>query len=79
MKKRGFLTHWYIFSLSGKCSHGGLLDQTSRKDPIGGINKDDLNSEHGFLHLKAANMAINATMELLEDIRQAAGETAFLR
>ncbi|XP_073670668.1 von Willebrand factor A domain-containing protein 7-like [Paramisgurnus dabryanus] len=64
---------------AGKCSHGGFFDQTSRKDPIGGINKDDLKSEHGFLHLKAANMAINATMELLEDIRQAAGETAFLR
>nr|XP_055060966.1 von Willebrand factor A domain-containing protein 7-like [Misgurnus anguillicaudatus] len=64
---------------AGKCSHGGFFDQTSRKVPTGGINKDDLKSAHGFLHLKAANMAINATMELLEDIRQAAGETDFLR
>ncbi|XP_055060966.2 von Willebrand factor A domain-containing protein 7 [Misgurnus anguillicaudatus] len=64
---------------AGKCSHGGFFDQTSRQVPTGGINKDDLMSEHGFLHLKAANMAINATMELLEDIRQAAGETDFLR
>ncbi|XP_065121280.1 von Willebrand factor A domain-containing protein 7-like [Paramisgurnus dabryanus] len=64
---------------AGKCSHGGTLDFTSYKDPTGGINKDDVKSEHGFLHLKAANVAINATMELLEDIRKAAGETAFLR
>nr|XP_055060967.1 von Willebrand factor A domain-containing protein 7-like [Misgurnus anguillicaudatus] len=64
---------------AGKCSHGGIFDQTSRNDPTGGINKDDLKSAHGFLHPKAANMAINATMELLEDIRQAAGETDFLR
>ncbi|KAI7810845.1 von Willebrand factor A domain-containing protein 7 [Triplophysa rosa] len=64
---------------AGKCSHGGLLDATNLKDPNGGINKDDVNSDHGSLHLHAANMAISATMELLEHIRQATSETAFLR
>nr|XP_055060965.1 von Willebrand factor A domain-containing protein 7-like [Misgurnus anguillicaudatus] len=64
---------------AGKCSHGSALDFTSYKNPTGGINKDDVNSEHGLLHQKAANMAINATIELLEEIRKDAGDTAFLR
>ncbi|XP_042615048.1 von Willebrand factor A domain-containing protein 7-like [Cyprinus carpio] len=64
---------------AGKCSHGSALDQTSSKEPTGGINKDDISSDHGFLHKRAAEMAINATMELLEDIRLATGDQAFLR
>ncbi|KAG9328443.1 hypothetical protein JZ751_013929 [Albula glossodonta] len=68
-----------IGNLAGKCSHGGLFDQTSRTDPVGGINKDDFEADHGHLHREAANVAINATMELLEDIRGAAGENDFLR
>jgi len=68
------------FSLvSGKCSHGGLLDTTSYRDPTGGINKDDISSSHGFLHQRAADMAINATIELLEDIRVATDNVTFLR
>ncbi|XP_077102696.1 von Willebrand factor A domain-containing protein 7 [Siphateles boraxobius] len=63
----------------GKCSHGGLFDRTSYRDPTGGINKDDISSSHGFLHQRAAEMAINATIELLEDIRVATGNVAFLR
>ncbi|XP_077102695.1 von Willebrand factor A domain-containing protein 7 [Siphateles boraxobius] len=63
----------------GKCSHGGFLDRTSYRDPTGGINKDDISSSHGFLHQRAAEMAINATMELLQDIRLATGNQAFLR
>ncbi|KAL1282099.1 hypothetical protein QQF64_000902 [Cirrhinus molitorella] len=71
----------FIFSNkpAGKCSHGGFFDRTSSKEPTGGINKDDISSNHGFLHLRAADMAINATMELLEDIRLATGDQAFLR
>ncbi len=65
--------------LSGKCSHGGSFDKTSSKEPTGGINKDDISSEHGSFHLRAAEMAIIATMELLEDIRLATGEQVFLR
>uniref|UniRef100_A0A8C2A2H0 von Willebrand factor A domain containing 10, tandem duplicate 2 n=1 Tax=Cyprinus carpio TaxID=7962 RepID=A0A8C2A2H0_CYPCA len=64
---------------AGKCSHGGFFDRTSSREPTGGINKDDISSYHGFLHFRAAEMAINATMELLEDIRLATGDQAFLR
>lgn len=46
---------------------------------MGGINKDTLNSSHGFRHNEAANLAIRATMELLEDIRLASGDTNFTR
>ncbi|XP_051993059.1 von Willebrand factor A domain-containing protein 7-like [Xyrauchen texanus] len=71
-----------LFSFSkptGKCSHGGIFDLTSRREPTGGINKDTISSQHGFLHNRAANLAINATMEVLEDIRLATNNTAFLR
>ncbi|XP_016323632.1 von Willebrand factor A domain-containing protein 7-like [Sinocyclocheilus anshuiensis] len=64
---------------AGKCSHGGFFDRTSSREPTGGINKDDISSDHGFLHQQAAEMAINATMELLQDIRLATGDQAFLR
>nr|XP_019952836.1 PREDICTED: von Willebrand factor A domain-containing protein 7-like [Paralichthys olivaceus] len=63
----------------GKCSHGGIYDFTSRIDPTGGINKDKNDSEHGHLHVKAANIAIAATSQVLEDIRRAAGDTTFLQ
>ncbi|XP_043996630.1 von Willebrand factor A domain-containing protein 7-like [Gambusia affinis] len=63
----------------GKCSHGGLFDGTKGIEPTGGINKDSFDSEHGYLHNKAANMAIAATSELLEDVRSAAGDRGFLQ
>ncbi|KAI4814310.1 hypothetical protein KUCAC02_003510 [Chaenocephalus aceratus] len=63
----------------GKCSHGGPVDQTSNTEPKGGINKDTLDSSHGHLHMTAANMAVAATSELLEDIRGAAGIRTFLQ
>ncbi|XP_051561364.1 von Willebrand factor A domain-containing protein 7-like isoform X3 [Myxocyprinus asiaticus] len=74
--------YFNLFSSSktaGKCSHGTSADRTSRHEPTGGINKDTISSEHGFLHHSAANLAISATMEVLEEIRLAAGNTAFLR
>ncbi|XP_074486744.1 von Willebrand factor A domain-containing protein 7 isoform X1 [Sebastes fasciatus] len=82
--QQGLLTSGYfnIFSPAkpaGKCSHGGAFDKTSRQDPVGGISKDDIGSSHGSLHHKAADLAVNATMELLEDIRLAAGDKNFLR
>ncbi|KAM4547208.1 von Willebrand factor A domain-containing protein 7-like [Fundulus diaphanus] len=64
---------------SGKCSHGGILDQTSNIKPKGGINKDSFKSSHGHLHTQAANLAIAATSQMLEDIRLAARDTAFLQ
>ncbi|KAJ8331969.1 hypothetical protein SKAU_G00430500 [Synaphobranchus kaupii] len=80
----GILTSGYfsLFSSSkpaGKCSHGGSADRTSDQDPVGGINKDNDGADHGHLHRAAAIMAVNATMELLEDIRGASGENDFLQ
>ncbi|XP_062414135.1 LOW QUALITY PROTEIN: von Willebrand factor A domain-containing protein 7-like [Pungitius pungitius] len=63
----------------GKCSHGGAVDQTSRIEPKGGINKDSFGASHGHLHTDAANLAIAATSLLLEDIRGAAGDRPFLQ
>ncbi|KAL6110279.1 uncharacterized protein ACO6RY_19394 [Pungitius sinensis] len=80
---QGLLTSGY-FSLfspdkpAGKCSHGGSLDQTSTHDPVGGINKDTVESNHGSFHQKAADLAVGATLELLEDIRLAVGDKDFL-
>ncbi|XP_068572631.1 von Willebrand factor A domain-containing protein 7-like [Cebidichthys violaceus] len=64
---------------TGKCSHGGTFDRTSKIKPKGGINKDNLDASHGHLHIKAVNLAIAATSELLEDIRGAAGDRPFLQ
>ena len=64
---------------AGKCSHGGSFDKTSYQDPVGGINKDTTTASHGHLHLRAAQVAITATMELLEDIRLTTGDKDFLR
>ncbi|XP_059208302.1 von Willebrand factor A domain-containing protein 7-like [Centropristis striata] len=63
----------------GKCSHGGAVDQTSTIEPTGGINKDTFDASHGHLHMEAANMAIAATSQLLEDVRKAAGDKQFLQ
>lgn len=75
----GFVMTQKSFLLQGKCSHGGFWDRTSRNDPVGGINKDKVGSSHGSLHHKAADLAVNATVELLEDIRLAVGDKNFLR
>ncbi|XP_051743803.1 von Willebrand factor A domain-containing protein 7-like [Ctenopharyngodon idella] len=54
----------------GKCSHGGTLDlSTGIGRSWDGINKDAGDSSHGLLHLKAAEMAIAASMQLLEKIQ----------
>ncbi|XP_072535237.1 von Willebrand factor A domain-containing protein 7-like [Salminus brasiliensis] len=63
---------------SGKCSHGGTADLTSYAVPKGGINKDDPEASHGYLHQLAADVATAATRDLLEDIRQT-NDTEFLR
>uniref|UniRef100_A0AAZ3RWK9 VWA7 N-terminal domain-containing protein n=1 Tax=Oncorhynchus tshawytscha TaxID=74940 RepID=A0AAZ3RWK9_ONCTS len=68
-----------VWSWVWKCSHGGSFDQTSGKEPMGGINKDSLKSNHGNWHTAAAEVAVAATSQLLEDIRGAAGDTDFLR
>uniref|UniRef100_W5LW73 von Willebrand factor A domain containing 11 n=1 Tax=Lepisosteus oculatus TaxID=7918 RepID=W5LW73_LEPOC len=64
---------------TGKCSHGGLSDFTSDDIPRGGISKDTYSSNHGSLHEIAAQIATTATMEQLQDLRNAAGDDEFLR
>nr|XP_061778800.1 von Willebrand factor A domain-containing protein 7-like [Nerophis lumbriciformis] len=63
----------------GKCSDGGPLDLTSTQEPVGGINKDTLDSRHGFLHQEAADLALTASLDLLENIRIGVGDQDFLR
>ncbi|XP_037830538.1 von Willebrand factor A domain-containing protein 7 isoform X2 [Kryptolebias marmoratus] len=82
--QKGLLTSGYfdIFSSdkpAGKCSHGGLFDLTSKTNPVGGINKDAVESGHGSYHQAAVDLAVDATSELLEDIRVAVGDKNFLR
>ncbi|XP_041838691.1 LOW QUALITY PROTEIN: von Willebrand factor A domain-containing protein 7-like [Melanotaenia boesemani] len=78
------LTSGYIGVLpdgkpKGKCSHGGAADLTSTTVPRGGINKDERRPDNMQLHDAAVKAATDATLELLEDIRFAAGDEYFLR
>ncbi|KAK3554039.1 hypothetical protein QTP70_019153, partial [Hemibagrus guttatus] len=64
---------------NGKCSHGGSADLSSTQSPRGGINKDDRLSHNAALHDTAVALAIDATVELLEDVRGAVGNKEYLR
>ncbi|KAF7655978.1 hypothetical protein LDENG_00047630 [Lucifuga dentata] len=71
-----------IFSAAkpkGKCSHGGSGDLTSTAIPRGGINKDESHPDNAALHTTAVNIATAASLQLLEDIRLAAGDNDYLR
>ncbi|UJR20150.1 hypothetical protein I4U23_023282 [Adineta vaga] len=61
----------------GKCSHGGSFDGSSTDEPIGGINKDKLDSVHGHLHYQAAGMAYQGTVKILRQFRNTIGDEAF--
>ncbi|KAJ4944153.1 hypothetical protein JOQ06_012698 [Pogonophryne albipinna] len=63
----------------GKCSHGGEADLTSTTHPRGGISKDERRSDNVALHNAAVNIATAASLELLEDLRLAAGNDDYLR
>ncbi|XP_029295623.1 von Willebrand factor A domain-containing protein 7 [Cottoperca gobio] len=63
----------------GKCSHGGAADLTSTADPRGGISKDERRSDNLALHNSAVKEATAASLQLLQDIRLAAGNNDFLR
>ncbi|XP_008295263.1 von Willebrand factor A domain-containing protein 7-like [Stegastes partitus] len=63
----------------GKCSHGGASDLTSTVAPRRGLSKDGRRFRGDKLHDDAANLAIAASLELLQDIRLAAGDNDFLR
>ncbi|KAL7887781.1 hypothetical protein AOLI_G00055020 [Acnodon oligacanthus] len=75
----GYFSLQSPYKPKGKCSHGGLFDLTSRVEPKGGINKDGTTAVHGSLHFVAADVATAASRDLLQDIRDAAGNVEFLR
>ncbi|KAK2917074.1 hypothetical protein Q8A67_001448 [Cirrhinus molitorella] len=68
---------------TGKCSHGGTLDFTTGiRRSWDGINKDHSDSSHGTKHNQAAEIAIEASVQLLENIQEKlkkTGENNFLR
>ncbi|XP_056092844.1 von Willebrand factor A domain-containing protein 7 [Rhinichthys klamathensis goyatoka] len=79
-----YLTSGYMGLFSsdkpqGKCSHGGETDLSSTQNPRGGISKDERRSHNADLHNNAVNLASEATLELLEDIRGAVGNKDYLR
>lgn len=68
--------------LSGKCSHGGILDRSRYMGAKGGINKDStspLFSPHHYLHMEASKLAMEATVSVLRDISDTVGPKTFLR
>lgn len=70
----------YCHFLTGKCSHGGPGDfTTGLKKSLDGINKDASDSSHGSLHNKAADVAIDASVQLLEMIGKNIEEPNFFR
>ncbi|XP_004711857.1 von Willebrand factor A domain-containing protein 7 isoform X1 [Echinops telfairi] len=66
----------------GKCSHGGHFDQSSSQTPRGGINKDSTApgfSPHHQLHLQAAKLALQASIQVLSLLRSRLGDRNFSR
>jgi hypothetical protein len=65
-----------------KCSHGGILDASSFQPAQGGINKDSgfyMFSPHAYLHLVAANLAVNHTAHFFNEIRKQIGNDEFAK
>jgi hypothetical protein len=70
----GYYSAMHTGIASIKCRHGGNRDKDEDTTPVGGINKDSEStrwSPHSCDHHKAANMAIDSTVEFLESIRVA--------
>lgn len=67
----------YKHKPAGKCSHGGSSDASRDEDAIGGINKDTIESIHGYLHQPAAQTAYLATCKILRQFRTQVQDTAF--
>lgn len=64
-----------------KCSHGGFKDKSRDQEAFGGINKDSESSfisPHYYLHRRAVNVAIKATGEFLQDVREKITDEIFL-
>ena len=67
------LFHLPIQKPLGKYSHGGFADSTLDTYAKGGINKDApyyRSSPHYYLHYKAASVAQQATVDILQGIRR---------
>lgn len=64
---------------AGKCSHGGAADLTSTSSPRGGISKDERRPDNAHFHDTAIAVATAASLELLGNIRDAAGNEDYLR
>ncbi|XP_028656080.2 von Willebrand factor A domain-containing protein 7 isoform X2 [Erpetoichthys calabaricus] len=86
INKNNFLTTGYYGDdpkkPPGKCSHGGIFDESRHQSAKGGINKDTasfLFSPHNYLHEDAAHLATLATVATLEDLWNAVGNEAFLK
>ncbi|CAJ1052976.1 von Willebrand factor A domain-containing protein 7 [Xyrichtys novacula] len=75
----GYLGIFSADKPKGKCSHGGAGDLSSTAVPRGGISKDERRSDNIAFHNAAVNAATAATLQLLQDIRFAAGDNDFLR
>uniref|UniRef100_A0A3P9BWU9 von Willebrand factor A domain containing 11 n=1 Tax=Maylandia zebra TaxID=106582 RepID=A0A3P9BWU9_9CICH len=61
-----------------KCSHGGAADRTSKINPQGGISKDERHQDNLAFHNAAVQAATDASLELLQDLRLAVGDSNFL-
>lgn len=66
-----------------KCSHGGISDSSSSINARGGINKDSDSSilsptGNGYRHYTAAQLARNASIKVLNDLRATVGDMHFL-
>lgn len=75
----GYMSIFSSAKPKGKCSHGGVTDLTSSEIPRGGISKDERRSDNVAFHNAAVTAATAASLQLLEDIRSAAGNNDFLR
>ncbi|XP_044162628.1 LOW QUALITY PROTEIN: von Willebrand factor A domain-containing protein 7 [Bufo gargarizans] len=86
IQKRHLLTSGY-FGVSpvkprGKCSHGGIFDDSRERSARGGINKDTATavfSPHHFLHDKAARLALQASIKFLSELRREVTDRDMLR
>nr|XP_045594468.1 von Willebrand factor A domain-containing protein 7-like isoform X1 [Procambarus clarkii] len=66
----------------GKCSHGGVLDDSRSQPAVGGVNKDTSYpcfSPHYHLHLEAVQLALQATDYYLKQVLQAVGADMYRR
>ncbi|XP_071525808.1 von Willebrand factor A domain-containing protein 7-like [Panulirus ornatus] len=66
----------------GKCSHGGVLDESASSPAQGGINKDTASpcfSPHYHLHEQAAKLAVQATDHYLSVLLDVVGNEKYRR